>query len=68
MDNLRAFATASVRDFKSNPYRIIHIGGWHFRTMAWYESSGMGAMMRSESAYLDGKRSASGSSIVFAGD
>ena len=67
-DNLRAYAAGALRAFKTNPHRIIHIGGWHFRTMAWFEASGMGAMMRGESEYLDGKSRPSGSSIVYAGD
>ena len=64
LDNLRAFASSAERAFKTNPNRIIHIGGWHFRTMRQFESSGVGRMLRSESEYLASKPS----SIVYAGD
>jgi len=67
LDNLRAFADAALRDFQTNQHCIIRLG-WNFMTIAQYKQTGVSAMVRSEQAYLDGKRARSGSSIVYSGD
>lgn len=59
LDNLRAFASDMLDVAGWNPHKLIHIGGWQFKSMAWYEQN-YAPMFRDEA-----KRKASQNDTLF---